>query len=44
VQLYFANLERLKEWDIAAVGTFHAATVGLIKYALDSINVDQGQK
>ena len=40
IDMYFTNLERLKEWDIAALVSFHAATIGIIKSCLDSINVD----
>jgi len=40
IQWYFENLERLKLYDGAVLLGFNAASVGVIKYCLDSINID----
>lgn len=40
IQLYFDNLERLKQYDSVVLLGFNAASVGIIKYCLDSINID----
>lgn len=37
---YFENLNAIKEWDVAVLAMFNASSVGVIKYCLDSINID----
>ena len=44
IKAYFVNLERLNEWQVAGIVSFHAASVGLIKLCLESINIGQGGK
>ena len=44
MDMFFKHLDTMTEWAIAGCVSFNAASVGVIKYCLDSINIDYKSK
>ena len=40
LKMFFTHLDKLSEWAVAGCVSFNASSVGVIKYCLDSINID----